>query len=186
MSTPTRTGSPAANGSVAIARALSVNPSFIVADEPVSALDVSIQAQILNLLADLQSELGLTYLFVSHDLNVIRYLADRVAVMYRGRIVEQAPAREFFSSPRHPYTRLLLSAMPKSTLVASQPPPLREGVSPGDDACHFYTRCPFATDRCLQSRPPLKSVIPEHAVACFHPREAAAPVETRILPARPG
>jgi oligopeptide transport system ATP-binding protein len=97
---------------VAIARALSVNPSFIVADEPVSALDVSIQAQILNLLADIQHEFGLTYLFISHDLNVIRYLADRVAVMYRGRIVELADARTFFAAPQHPYSQQLLNALP--------------------------------------------------------------------------
>jgi ABC-type oligopeptide transport system ATPase subunit len=99
---------------VAIARALSVKPSFIVADEPVSALDVSIQAQILNLLADIQAEFGLTYLFISHDLNVIRYLADRVAVMHQGRFVEDAPARTLFAEPQHPYTRLLLDAMPKT------------------------------------------------------------------------
>jgi len=98
---------------VAIARALSVNPSFIVADEPVSALDVSIQAQILNLFADMKTEFGLTYLFISHDLNVIRYLADRVAVMYRGRIVEDAPARDFFADPQHPYSKRLLSAVPR-------------------------------------------------------------------------
>jgi oligopeptide transport system ATP-binding protein len=102
---------------VAIARALSVNPSFIVADEPVSALDVSIQAQILNLLADIQTEFGLTYLFISHDLNVIRYLADRVAVMYQGRIVELADAKTFFAAPQHPYSRLLLSAMPHAPIA---------------------------------------------------------------------
>jgi len=98
---------------IAIARALSVNPSFIVADEPVSALDVSIQALILNLFADMKAEFGLTYLFISHDLNVIRYLADRVAVMYRGRIVEEAPAKDFFAAPQHPYSRFLMSSVPR-------------------------------------------------------------------------
>jgi peptide/nickel transport system ATP-binding protein/oligopeptide transport system ATP-binding protein len=98
---------------IAIARALSVNPSFFVADEPVSALDVSIQAQILNLFADMKAEFGLTYLFISHDLNVIRYLADRMAVMYRGRIVEDSPAKDFFAAPQHPYSQRLLSAIPR-------------------------------------------------------------------------
>jgi oligopeptide transport system ATP-binding protein len=159
---------------VAIARALSVNPTFIVADEPVSALDVSIQAQILNLLADIQKDFGLTYLFISHDLNVIRYLSDRVAVMYRGRIVEQAPAREFFQAPKHPYSRLLLSAMPKS--VHAAPPSLGPPGDPqvGPNACRFHSRCPLGIERCRDSQPPLVQVNPEHEVACFRPDGVAA------------
>jgi oligopeptide/dipeptide ABC transporter ATP-binding protein len=171
---------------VAIARALSVNPDFIVADEPVSALDVSIQAQILNLFADIQTRFGLTYLFISHDLNVIRYLADRVAVMYRGRIVEQAPSETFFAGPRHPYSRLLLSAMPKSTYAdlpatepASQSAPLPNG-------CHFAPRCPFATDRCREVRPPLDPIAAGHEVACIRVNEIGRAPVLRVVGADEG
>jgi oligopeptide/dipeptide ABC transporter ATP-binding protein len=157
---------------VAIARALSVKPSFIVADEPVSALDVSIQAQILNLLADLQRTFGLTFLFISHDLNVIRYLADRVAVMYRGRIVEQAPATSFFASPQHPYSRLLFDAMPHGRTggknVTTQPRVEAPVVAPASGrGCAFHARCPHALPSCLDAEPPLRTIAPGHAVACF-------------------
>jgi oligopeptide/dipeptide ABC transporter ATP-binding protein len=163
---------------VAIARALSVNPSFIVADEPVSALDVSIQAQILNLLADIQAEFGLTYLFISHDLNVIRYLADRVAVMYRGRIVEEAPAKTFFAAPQHPYTQLLFSAMPNAVDAGAtaDTPKRNDAPSPPTKyvtGCAFYARCPHAMASCLDGEPPLRAIAPDHAVACFRAPLAA-------------
>lgn len=155
---------------VAIARALSVNPSFIVADEPVSALDLSIQAQILNLLADLQAQFGLTYLLISHDLNVIRYLADYVAVMYRGRIVEEAPAEQLFADPQHPYTQLLFSALPKIDhrgkrvargVAASEP---ARGAVP-EGGCAFYPRCVRAVPACLNAEPVLTGN--KHRTACF-------------------
>jgi oligopeptide/dipeptide ABC transporter ATP-binding protein len=161
---------------VAIARALSVGPSFIVADEPVSALDVSIQAQILNLLADLQRNLGLTYLFISHDLNVIRYLADRVAVMYRGRIVEQAPASRLFAAPRHPYTQLLFSSIPgrHNEQIATPAYDKTRSIAAAQ-GCQYYDRCALAHDRCLGSSPVLRPIeAPEHLVACFHPQTIGA------------
>ncbi|MCC5972098.1 MAG: ABC transporter ATP-binding protein [Pararhodobacter sp.] len=172
---------------VAIARALSVGPGFIVADEPVSALDVSIQAQILNLFADIQTQFGLTYLFISHDLNVIRYLADRVAVMYRGRIVEQAPSEVFFRGPRHPYSRLLLSAMPNSDRATIPGP--ETGVQPpvGVTACQFAPRCPFVIDRCRQERPPLAPISGGHEVACLRAAEIGPECEIRpkSVPSQP-
>jgi len=154
---------------VGIARALAVEPAFIVADEPVSSLDASIQAQILNLLVDLQGELGLTYLFITHDLNVVEYLADRVAVMYLGRIVELAPVDALFAHPQHPYTEALLRAVPRlgtagtRTVLAGEPP---SALAP-PAGCAFSSRCPHATERCHKEVPPSFAAGPGHQVACF-------------------
>ncbi len=156
---------------VGIARALAVGPRFIVADEPVSALDVSIQAQILNLLTELQKELNLTYAFISHDLRVVEHISHRVAVMYLGRIVEEAPASLIYGAAKHPYTQALLSAVPRiagtnskaSRIVLSGDVPSPIAPPPG---CPFHPRCPVAEERCRREVPELSKREPEHRVAC--------------------
>jgi peptide/nickel transport system ATP-binding protein len=141
---------------IAIARALACRPDFIVCDEPTSALDVSVQAQILNLMRDLQDRFGLTYLFISHNLAVVRHMANRIGVMYLGRLVEVAPSRELFRTPRHPYTRMLLDAVPDLDLTGRQRKPV-EGEVPNPvnppPGCAFNPRCPFANERCRTERP---------------------------------
>jgi len=160
---------------IGIARALSVQPALIVCDEPVSALDVSIQAQVINLLKDLQARFGLSYLFIAHDLAVVKHTADRVAVMYLGRIVELAPKRVLFEDPRHPYTRMLMAAIPrpdphghaKLTLAAG------EAASPANlpSGCRFHPRCPFAIELCREADPPMREIGPDHLSACHRAAE---------------
>ncbi len=153
-----------------IARALALNPSVIVADEPVSALDVSVQAQVLNLMMDLQEEFGLAYLFVSHDLGVVEHIGHRIAVMYLGRIVEVADRDAIFANPRHPYTRALISAAPlpdprarREKLVIEGDVPSPQNPPPG---CHFHTRCPFAVARCRVDSPALRTLKDGRLAAC--------------------
>jgi oligopeptide/dipeptide ABC transporter ATP-binding protein len=156
---------------IGIAKALALNPSLIICDEPVSALDVSIQAQVVNLLIDLQQEFGLSYLFIAHDLAVVKHISHRVAVMYLGRIVELTDKKSLFTQPLHPYSEALLSAIPVPNPKAN-----REGrvILTGDvpspinppSGCHFHTRCPYATDRCRTDIPALREVKPGHLVSC--------------------
>jgi oligopeptide/dipeptide ABC transporter ATP-binding protein len=155
---------------IGIARALSLDTKFIVCDEPVSALDVSIQAQILNLMKELQQKLGLTYIFITHDLSVVNHFSDDIAVMYLGKLIEKAPAEELFSNPIHPYTKALLSAIPRPTLDRKVDKIILKGeitspINPKDN-CRFANRCNYVQDICKQTEPEFKEISPGHFSAC--------------------
>ncbi len=157
---------------IGIARALSLNPEFIVCDEPVSALDVSIQAQILNLLQDLQEERGLTYMFITHDMSVVKHISDDIAVMYLGQLIERCPASEIFKNTIHPYSQALLSAIPIPNVHVKKERMILKGelTSPIDPkpCCRFAARCPFATEKCSCTEPELRQIKPGHFVACHY------------------
>lgn len=158
---------------IGIARALALKPKVIVCDEAVSALDVSIQAQILNLLKKLQRELGLTYVFIAHGLPAVRHISDRIGVMYLGRMVELSDRDEIFEKPLHPYTQALLDSVPIPDPRLRKEHQLIEGEIPNPSnppsGCHFHPRCPYATDRCRQEDPEYREIMPKHFVACHHP-----------------
>ncbi|CAN1542394.1 AppF ABC-type oligopeptide transport system, ATPase component [Rhabdaerophilaceae bacterium] len=172
---------------IGIARALASRPMLVLGDEPVSALDVSIRAQIINLLEDLKGELGLTMMLVSHDLGVVRHTADRVAVMYLGEIVERAKVESLFETPAHPYTRALMQAIPAQDPTARRETPLLEGDPPSPIAppsgCRFHTRCPYSVALCRSTPPTLRALGPGHEVACHRASEIAARDVLAIVPA---
>jgi len=157
---------------IGVARALSLNPDFIVCDEPVSALDVSIQAQILNLLQDLQRDRGLTYMFITHDMSVVKHISDDIAVMYLGQMIEKCPASEIFKNTIHPYSQALLSAIPIPNVHHKEERMILKGelTSPIDPkpCCRFAARCPYVTDKCLADEPELRELKPGHSVACHY------------------
>jgi oligopeptide transport system ATP-binding protein len=159
---------------IGIARALTLNPKVIIADEPVSALDVSIQAQVINLLLDLQQQLGLAYLFISHDLALVRHISDRVAVMYLGRIAELAETQALFAAPLHPYTDALLASAPRPSRKGNRKPLAGEVPDPANPpaGCAFHPRCPFAQARCRSEAPPLRELAPGRSAACHFPLSA--------------
>ncbi|MCY3902947.1 MAG: dipeptide ABC transporter ATP-binding protein [Caldilineaceae bacterium] len=174
---------------IGIARALALSPSLVVADEPVSALDVSVQAQILNLMLELQNRLGLTYLFVAHDLSVVKHICDRVAVMYVGRVVETAETKELFESPKHPYTEALLSAVPQPDPRMRSQRIILEGevADPANppSGCYFHPRCRYAVDVCSEETPQLEEISPGHAVSCHraHELQLSGTLDAQISPA---
>jgi oligopeptide/dipeptide ABC transporter ATP-binding protein len=182
---------------IGIARALALNPRLIVLDEPVSALDVSVQAQVINLLDDLQDDLGLSYVFIAHDLSVVRHVSDQIAVMYLGKLMELSPAKELYTKPIHPYTEALLSAIPipdpdenrarARSVIGGEPP---NPINP-PSGCRFHTRCPHATDVCRQVEPPLAEYANGHLAACHHPQsvspdEIASATRSRLSPTSAG
>ncbi|MBL8592755.1 MAG: ABC transporter ATP-binding protein, partial [Devosia sp.] len=163
---------------IGIARAIALNPELVICDEPISALDVSIQAQVVNMLEDLQAELGLTYLFITHDLSMVRHISDRIGVMYLGKIVELASNDTLYRAPAHPYTQALLASIPVADPEARRDvAPMRGEIpSPIDipSGCRFRTRCPFATELCARVEPPLSDVGGGHLAACHYAEKVMA------------